>query len=72
MDAIGSKLMHELHNVSYLKLRELYCQGSICGPTVDGKMIFRDNNHLNYHGSLIGAKKIAALIRQLSPLWPSS
>lgn len=69
MDAIGSKLMHgKMHNVHYLKLRQLYCAGNTCGPTVGQEMIYRDNNHLNYKGSLIGARRISALIRQLSPL----
>lgn len=72
MDAIGSTLTRsKLHNVSYLKLRGLYCLGSVCGPTVGKEMIYRDNNHLNYQGSLIGARKIAALIRQLSPVQPT-
>ncbi|MFM7169962.1 MAG: SGNH hydrolase domain-containing protein, partial [Cyanobium sp.] len=69
MDAIGSKLMHgKVHNLYYLKLRQLYCAGNICGPTVGKEMIYRDNNHLNYKGSLIGARRISALIRQLSPV----
>ena len=72
MDAIGFKLMHgPLRNVSYLRLRELYCSDGVCGPSLGKEMIYRDNNHLNRQGSLIGARKIAALIRQLSPVQPT-
>jgi peptidoglycan/LPS O-acetylase OafA/YrhL len=72
MDSIGYKLSHgRLHNVNYLKLRTLYCSNGVCGPAVGREMIYRDNNHLNYRGSQLGARKIAALIRQLSPVQPT-
>lgn len=70
MDEIGSTLAQRHANVHYLKLRDLYCDGPVCGPYVNKELIYRDNNHLNHAGSLLGAKKIAELIRQLSSLPP--
>ena len=73
MDSIAFNLLQgPLHNVSYLTLRAYYCSNGVCGPAVGREMIYRDNNHLNYRGSTIGATKIAALIRQLSPVQPTA
>jgi peptidoglycan/LPS O-acetylase OafA/YrhL len=67
MDLIGTSLQQSHANVQYLKLRQLYCDGSVCGPYVKGTMIYRDNNHLNRAGSLLGARRIAEQIRALHP-----
>ena len=65
MDDIGSALEQRHVNVHYLQLRQLYCEGSVCGPYINNTMIYKDNNHLNRSGARIGAKKIADHIRML-------
>ena len=37
------------------------CTASVCSMAADGKLLYRDQNHLNINGSrLIGAKIVAA------------
>jgi len=51
-------------NVSYAKLRDLYCINHECGPYKGDLMIYRDTDHLTEAASQLGAQRIAAAIER--------
>jgi hypothetical protein len=39
----------------------MFCSGAVCSMAADGKLLYRDDNHLNINGSrFLGAKIVAA------------
>jgi peptidoglycan/LPS O-acetylase OafA/YrhL len=50
----------------YVKLRDLYCQGSVCGPYRGGLFLYKDNNHLSPQASRLGAARLASVIRGIA------
>jgi len=64
-------MMHTLEadhpEFHYVQLRDLYCQGSVCGPYRDELSLYKDNNHLTPEASLLGAARVAAAVRSIAP-----
>jgi peptidoglycan/LPS O-acetylase OafA/YrhL len=58
-------------NVSLIRLDELFCDVNSCHMAIDGRILFRDNNHVNIGGSqLVGAaiaKELATIDAQFRP-----
>ena len=55
-------------NVSLIHFDDLFCDDSMCRMAIDGRIFFRDNNHVNVFGSqLVGLE----LARQLLLIEPS-
>ncbi|HDS1734663.1 acyltransferase family protein [Pseudomonas sp. BP8] len=44
------------------------CPQGICGPTLDGKLIYSDNTHLSIDGSAIAGSEIARLLESVMPI----
>jgi len=68
-------LMHSLETVHpkfhYVKLRDLYCDDSICGPYKGALFLYKDNNHLGLQASLLGASRLASVVRGTAAAHPS-
>lgn len=63
-----TKIKQDHAQVHLLRLDDLFCDDSLCRMALDGRIMFRDNNHVNVHGSqVIGA----ALAKQLLHAAPS-
>jgi peptidoglycan/LPS O-acetylase OafA/YrhL len=64
-DGMAARLMARHRNVHYVQLRDLYCTGSLCGPYKGDTLLYRDNNHLRYEASLLGAERLVSRLRSL-------
>ncbi len=52
--------------VAFADARNLFCSGDLCSPIVDGRLMYRDNEHLNGYGSALLRPLLAeALVDQL-------
>jgi hypothetical protein len=61
-EAMAERIMKNNPNVTYVKLRDLYCINQTCGPYKGDLMIYRDTDHLTAAASELGAQRIAAAI----------
>ena len=71
-----SKLFHQQHNqyhadfiaaekqvpIQLIQLRSLFCEGDICAMAKEGKLLFRDDNHLGINGSRLISPNIQSYI----------
>lgn len=61
-EVMAERIQKDNPNVTYIKLRDLYCINRVCGPYKGDLMIYRDSDHLTEAASELGAQKIAAAI----------
>jgi len=59
---MAERIQKDNPNVTYVKLRDLYCINQVCGPYKGDLMIYRDTDHLTEAASELGAQRIAAAI----------
>ena len=57
---------NEHKNVNILNTAEYFCGEGVCNMAKDGKLFYRDNNHLNINGSRFVGKKIVENNPQLA------
>lgn len=61
-EVMAERIQKDNPNVTYVKLRDLYCINQVCGPYKGDLMIYRDSDHLTEAASELGAQRIAAAI----------
>jgi peptidoglycan/LPS O-acetylase OafA/YrhL len=54
-------------NVSLIHFDDLFCDGSICRMAIDGRILFRDNNHVNVFGSQLVGSELAKQLILINP-----
>lgn len=60
---ILSSALKENPEVKFLHIDDLLCDTQLCKMTADGKLLYRDTNHLNIEGSKYLAEKLFSLGR---------
>lgn len=53
--------------VKVLRLDELFCDAAACRMASDGRMMFRDNNHVNIWGSQMAGSTLAQQLLKVEP-----
>ena len=65
--SILESMTHVYPNVSLVRLDEQFCDESICRMAIDGRIMFRDNNHVNVLGSQLVGATLAKELLFLAP-----
>ena len=53
--------------VSLIRLDDLFCGGSVCRMAINGRILFRDNNHVNVFGSQFVGSEVAKQLLLIEP-----
>ena len=61
------KMQRQHSQVQVLRLDDLFCDEQSCRMAVDGRMMFRDNNHVNIWGSQQAGARLAKQLLTSSP-----
>jgi hypothetical protein len=54
-------------SVGLIRLDDLFCDASVCRMAIDGRILFRDNNHVNVFGSQLAGAEVAKQLLLLEP-----
>lgn len=54
-------------NVSLIHFDDLFCDDSMCRMAIDGRIFFRDNNHVNFFGSQLVGSELAKQLLLIEP-----
>ena len=65
LDSLMRQVASGSQQVKYIPLHQLYCTEKQCGPYKDNLLIYRDTDHLSREASLLGANRLAQVIRSL-------
>lgn len=55
--------------VSLIYLDDLFCDDSVCRMANDGRILFRDNNHVNIFGSQLVGSEVAKQLLLIEPIF---
>jgi peptidoglycan/LPS O-acetylase OafA/YrhL len=58
-DVLVAGLLRDFPAVELFRTRDLVCDAKLCWAMKDGKLLYRDKNHLSYEGDLYIGKKFA-------------
>lgn len=53
--------------VSLIRLDDLFCEGAVCRMAINGRILFRDNNHVNVFGSQFVGSEVAKQLLLIEP-----
>jgi peptidoglycan/LPS O-acetylase OafA/YrhL len=58
--AVLKELAQEFPQVEWFESWRALCDDKYCHAMIDGRLVYRDNNHLSYHGDLLVGQQFAA------------
>ena len=61
---LAKMIAKDYKNISFVDLSNILCDKDFCYISKNGKVLYRDNNHLNYNGSALVSYEIMKVIRQ--------